>query len=226
MIDIVAHIEPNYFKNRVEIIATQKNLDSKKLHKYYSLIWGIQDAYKKTTRYCVYFADFYPNTDNIPNYEALEHHVHSYLNDLIILQNKLVTFLGDLKNDLKRISGNKYEVGKDLKEIIEGVSSVFDNVSIHRNPHQHRGLKYMDSDILESERAANALRKNHPFSSLLTLEQKDSLKEKELKFFEKAQNYRIQQAQKNDKQILGLLDDLFQGLEKTIYDLLGIKTIV
>ncbi len=112
-------------------------------------------VYKKLVKYKLYFAEFYPETEKITKTEALEHHIHAYLEDLDILKNKVKHFLGALKNDLKKIAINKNEIDRALKHLVGQVENIFNNVSRyrHRHSHHHRGMKFTDGNIVDSELA-------------------------------------------------------------------------
>lgn len=223
LIDIILHLEPDCLNEPEKFTTDTKNLDMKKLQKYSDLVWSIQCAFDKTQRYPVYFAEFYTSSKQIPDYEALEHHIHAYLSDITILKNKVEVFLGCFKNDVGKIVSNKEHFLNELQGIIKEVLKSFDNVKEHRDPHYHKGLPYIDGDLLEAKNATSILDNDNPLNKFLSDEGKKSFREKAEKSFKKAKNYRIQQAQKNNEQILGLMDVLFRGLEKGIYAFLGIK---
>src|ERR1035437_4724497 len=66
------------------------DINKVKLKEYYILLTSIRQVYRKILKYEIYFAEFYPkNEEKIKNFEALEHHIHAYLEDLDILKEKL-----------------------------------------------------------------------------------------------------------------------------------------
>lgn len=224
LFDIAAHVNPKLLKDSDQFIAPANTFDFKKLEEYRGLVSSVDFASKKTAKYGLYFSEFYPVSDKIPPYEALEHHVHSYLEDLDILENKLVTFLTTLKNDLKRVHpDDKPQITTEFEAIVKKISRAFNSVSEFRNPHHHKGSRYMDSDLLDSQFAATMLGWSHTFNDLITDDGKEYFKKQEVESFEKAKKIRIKQAEENSEKITKLLNWLFNSLDRTIYEFLGIK---
>lgn len=201
------------------------SIDKDKIKKYQTLLVNIKWALDKVLKYPVYFEEFYPKSDKIQKHEALEHHVHSYIEDLNILRNKIHVFLGTLKNDLKKIAINKEEIDSALKFLEGQVYKVFKNVSDTRNPHNHKGNRFKDGDLVDVEFVRVQLADNFPLKSQFKPEFLKELKQREEASFKKAQERWIKMATNNSKQTSGLVEDVFNRNKGFLYQLLKIKTI-
>jgi hypothetical protein len=208
--DITIYLHPKYLKLDYKDKIDTKNLDKKKLEEYYQLLTSVNFIFKKIMKYELYFSEFYPAIDKIRKTEALEHHIHAYLEDLDILKNKVCHFLGKLKNDLKRVAINKDEIDDALKQFIEKVLGVFNNVSKHRNPHHHKGMKFLDGNLVDSDLAHTMLQDNNPLRDQFKPEFLEKLKRKEAESFEKARSNWVALAQKNNEQISGFINETFK----------------
>lgn len=217
--------DPNLLKPEfIDKIKTE-GVDKKKIEKYHQLLVHINQFYKKIQKYPLYFSEFYPPSQNINDYEALEHHVHAYLEDVDILKNKIQVFLGVLKNDLKTVALNKKEIEYALEWLIKQVQKVFKGTTDHRNPHHHRGMKFLDSDIVDAEIARTLLSVPHPLNALLKPESIPILKERAQLSFKKAKERWVRTAEKNNVQITGLVNDIFERVGGFMYDYLEIEPI-
>ncbi len=225
-IDITTHLHPEFLKRDYKGKVDTKGINRKKLEEYNILLMAISQAYKKVMRYELYFSEFYPDSQKIRKSEALEHHVHAYLEDLIILRNKLIVFLGVLKNDLKKVATNKKEIEKALNFIVGQVQKTFDNVSLGRDPHHHKGTKFIDTNLVDSEFAHTILNVDKSVKDTLNPEFLEKLKKREIESFEKAKTKWIKIAQNNNPQISGLIDELFKRNNDFIYKFLNIKKLV
>ncbi|MFA5387125.1 MAG: hypothetical protein WC322_01890 [Candidatus Paceibacterota bacterium] len=224
--DLMVYLNPDCLKEefKQEIIA--RKINAEKADEYYKILTSINMAYKKLLRYESYFTDFYPAQGKITKQEALEHHIHAYLEDVTILKNKITVFLGTLKNDLKKIAKNKEDIEKAMSWLIDQTQEVFKGVSDVRNPHHHQGMKFIDCDLIDSQIAEVLLGENSPLKSSFKPTFVEELKTKEEVSFVKARERWIATAQKNNKQITGFLDDIFGRNKKFIYDLLNMEAIV
>lgn len=220
--DILAHLHPETLNEPHKSKINIQNCDKEKLDKYQQCLFSIKIVYDKILKYELYFSEFYPQTDKITNLEALKHHFHAYLEDLDRLRNKIITFLGLLKNDLKKISLNEREIDQVLKQFIEKIEKTFKRVKDHRHPHHHAGFDFLDSNLVEAEGRSFLLQEGLFLQDRLNVE---TLRKEELEFFEKAKNNWITQAQKNNKQIYGLVDMTFQRNRNFIYKVLKINSI-
>ena len=224
--DIMIYLNPDCLKEEFRKEINTKNIDNKKVEEYYKLLGSINMAYKKLLRYELYFANFYPDQGEITKQEALEHHIHAYLEDITIFKNKITVFLGALKNDLKKIAQNKKEIEKALSWLIKQTQEVFKGVSDVRDPHHHKGMKFVDCDLIDSEIADLLLGENSPLKSSFKPSFLEELEKKEIDSFEKAKKKWIKIAQRNNVQIAGFLNDIFGKNKNFIYSLLNIKPVI
>ncbi|MFA5755269.1 MAG: hypothetical protein WC909_02855 [Candidatus Paceibacterota bacterium] len=220
--DILACLQPKIIKETISGINTG-SFDEEKLKKYYTLLSGISFAHKKVLRYGVYFDKFYPDKTIIKENEALEHHVHAYLEDLTILCNKIVVFLSSLKNDLKKRVKDKKGMEESYEFLIKKVGDNFAKIAKARNPHHHKGIKFIDSNIIESQLASTMLENGKKLGLNFN---EEYFKSKEKESFEKAKNKWIKIAIKNGEQISLLIGNILEKNEDILYDLLGIESFV
>lgn len=211
-------------EHRDKIDNSETNLT--KLKEYQISLTSIRQVYRKILRYEIYFAKFYPeNEDNVRNFEALEHHIHAYLEDFDILKEKIKNFLGTFKNDIKKVASNSEEIKEAVQIIIDKVYEVFKNISTHRNPHHHEGMKFIDGNIIDSEMAYTMLKKDNPLYSHFKPEYLAELEVQEKESFMKAQKAWIEIATKNNPQITEFMNMLFATNKEALYQFLGIKSV-
>jgi hypothetical protein len=199
-----------------------KFFDEEKLKKYYVLLSGIDFACKKVLRYGVYFDKFYPDKKIIKESEALEHHIHAYLEDLTILCNKIVVFLGSLKNDLKKAVEDRKSMEASFDFLIKKVEDNFEKIAKARNSHHHKGLKFIDKNVIESQLASAMLENGEKLGINF---KKEYFENKEKDSFKEAKNTWIKIALKNNKQISRLVEKIIEKNERFVYDLLKIEPI-
>lgn len=208
------------------------SIDAPNLKKYSELLSNIRYAWQKTLKYKKYFDDFYPPADKVEDFEALNHHIHAYLQDMDILKNKIEVFLGEAKNDIKKVVANKKEIDDFFKTGVEKTKKVFEGISKHRNPHTHKGMRFFDGDLLKAENASHfgEMIKNPMFNGVLNQEAiprlVEKLKKQKEESFIVAKNRWIQTAIKNDAQTSGYLDALLRGVKPSLYKFLKIRPII
>lgn len=220
--DIAIHLNPEYIKWDYHDKIDTKTLNKSKLNEYFLLLSTIDYFYKKVLKYEIYFSEFYPISDKIKNIEALEYHIHSYLECIDILRNKIRAFLGVLKNDLKKIAENKQEIDEALKKFISNVEKTFNEVTQHRNPHHHKGPRFLNSDLVDAEMCAVMLKDDFPLKHLVNI---PIVEKKETEHFEKAKNDYVALSKKNNEQITGLINTVFDKNGDFIHEVLNIKSL-
>jgi len=225
ILDLLAHINPKFFILEEKNINQTQNTDKKNLNKYNKLFTGISHAYKKVLRYEFFFNEFYPNTKKISNQEALEHHIHAYLEDLDIFRNKIINFIGNLKNDFKKIAINKKEIDSVFRSLIENIKKIFENVSENRNPHHHHDLKFIDGDLIDSETAFTMVKQREIVREYIKPELWKIIEQRSVESFEKAKKKWIIRARNNSSQITIFINEFFDNMKPHIYNLLSIKQI-
>lgn len=221
--DILVYMNPELLLPSYKDQVDTTGVDKKKLEKYFHLLTNINYFYKKVLRYETYFTYFYPEPDVIEKAEALEYHIYSYMESFDILRNKIVAFLGLLKNDLKEIASNKQEIVQALKQFIDKVENTFNGVKEHRHPHHHTGYRFVNGDIVDATAYSMMLKVDLPLRNMVNIPEIEKRKEKSL---EKAQQDYINLSIKNNEQITGLINTVFEKNAKFIYMVLNIKHLV
>lgn len=229
--DFGIYQEPKLLKTEFIGRLDTTSIDMEGIKKYQILLSNINYAWRKTLKYEKYFSIFYMPDGSIENFEALNHHIHAYLQDMDTLKNKIEVFLGILKNDLKKFATNKKEVEEFLKSGVKKTDEVFRGISKHRNPHVHTGMRFMDGDLLKAENAHHALElfANPVFDAMLNKEKKPELlakftKEK-VESFETAKDRWIKMAKNNNGQTSGYIEALLKGIRPLLYQFLNIKPV-
>ncbi|MDD4818903.1 MAG: hypothetical protein PHH27_01855 [Candidatus Colwellbacteria bacterium] len=229
--DLGVYKEPNIIKPEFSGLINVKSADIKGIDKYLPILLSIKYAWQKILKYEAYFAKLYTSDKSIEDFEALNHHIHAYLQDMDTLKNKIEVLLGTLKNDLRKIASNKEDIDDFLNAAIEKNTEVFSNVLKHRHPHVHAGMRFMDDDLLKAENACSALEmfSNPIFDAILNQELKPELvarleKEKE-ESFEVAKNRWIKTARDNNKQVSEYLNFMMEAIRPSLYQFLNIRPI-
>ncbi|MEK7516829.1 MAG: hypothetical protein AAB562_04505 [Patescibacteria group bacterium] len=221
--DVSAHLHPEMLNEPYKSEIDVQNCNKKKLNEYQERLLNIKVVYDKILKYELYFAKFYPQTDKITNSEALEHHIHAYLEDLDRLRNKLTTFLGLLRSDLRKIAFNKIEIAQALKQFIEKIEKVFNQVKKYRHPHHHNGFDFSDSDLVTAEAMQLMLQDNFSLKDRLNIE---LVRKRGLESFEVAKNNWIARSKTNNEQLCSLMDMVFKSNKNLIYKVLKINSII
>ncbi len=213
---------PEYFIPKFDIEKNKGNkFNSQKLKDYQELISGINWFVKKISRYEIFFDEFYPDTNKITKHEALEHHIHAYLEDLETLKNKLINFVGKIKNDSKKQFQNKDEINNYFVGMKDKIYEAFRNVSENRSPHRHGNYRFVDTHVIDGEAASMMLGDN--FADMLTEYGQNKLQKQEEESFEKGKKYWSQNAQKNFNQVQGLTNEIMKINKKLLFKLIDIR---
>ena len=219
------HENPEVVKPEYRLRLSQETKDKKTLKKYARLLTAVRQRYDKLLRYPVYFQYFYPTDGGITQIEALEHHVHAYLEDMDALRDKLKIYYNCLEKDLLREASNKKEVKIFFKVLEEKIYEVFKNATKIRVPHHHKGMSFTDNEILD-HRTASLMLDGHTNSGLL-------LSPEGIIHFEKmkseslfaAKNKWIQIANNNNDQMIGFISELFNKTDYLVYQFLKINRV-
>lgn len=229
--DLALYQHPNLLKKEYLpfIDISTANIDG--IKKYMSIFSNTRYAWQKTLKYEHYFENFYPPIEKVEKIEALNHHIHAYLQDMTILRNKIGVLLGEMKNDLKRIAPNKDDINAFFKAGVEKTNDVFAGVSKLRDEHHHKGMRFVDGDLLKAENAHGFLGmlSNPILDSMLNQEYKPEIierftKEKE-ESFEVAKKRWIETARKNNEQTTGYLESTLKVIRPSLYQFLNIRSI-
>ncbi len=229
--DFAVYLNPDLMNEEYSDAIRNVEFHKEKMEEYLQLITDIYYAWHKTLRYSVFFAEFYSSSDSIEDFEALNHHIHSYLQDVTILKNKIEVFLNVLKNDIKKTTDNKENVTSFFKFGTDRNREIFENITKHRDPHHHKGMRFLDGDLLKAENAHRASQtfNNPTFDAMLNPEFKPDLMKKleteKREGFESAKTRWIEIADNNSIQMSGYLNELMQTIIQPMYDYLGIMPV-
>jgi hypothetical protein len=231
MADFAVYLNPDLMKAEYSEAIRAVKFNKEKMEEYLQLLADIHYAWQKVLKYEVFFTDFYPESDSIEKFEALNHHIHAYLQDMTILKNKIEVFLNTLKNDIRKTADNKGNVDAFFKAGTDKNREIFDNISKHRDPHHHKGMRFFDGDLLKAENAYRAKEafQNPAFDEMLNPEHKPELMQKfedeQREGFEAAKTRWVGIAETNATQTSGYLDELMKAIRPPMYDFLGIKPV-
>ncbi|MEI6352836.1 MAG: hypothetical protein WCO35_02785 [Candidatus Nomurabacteria bacterium] len=217
------YMNPGIFnKDFVKGLKYLKNFDQKRFNKYNKILLAISWFSKKLLRYELYFSKFY--NENISDTEALEHHVNSYLQDTEALKNKLLNYLGSLKNDLKKIYVNKEDIEKVYKHLSSQIEKSFKKVTLLSTEHRHGNFRFLDSDLIEAQTMSMLLEQKNilPLSAqginLVNARLEESLK--------KSKDRWIKNANNNESQIIGVVEETLERTEDMLYKAVGIEKVI
>ncbi|MEK7453244.1 MAG: hypothetical protein AAB614_03350 [Patescibacteria group bacterium] len=232
MADLCLHQDPKFLKIEYSRLIDASKTNQVGIEKYRQSFSNLRYAWKKTLKYKNYFEYFYPQSGQIDKIEALNHHIHAYLEDMETLKNKIEVLFGEMKNDIKKVASNKKDIDEFFKAGIEKTKEVFAQVSKNRGEHRHRGMRFFDSDLLKAENAHRFLEEiitTPQFDAMLNQEYKPQLIEKFTKereeSFEIAKKCWIEMAKGNDEQTTGYLDAVLKGARSPLYQFLNIKPV-
>lgn len=150
---------------------------------------------------------------------------------MTILKNKIEVLLNTLKNDISKHATNKKAVKDFFREGVERTKEVFADISKHRDPHHHQGMRFTDGDLLKAENAKRVrdIFQNPISEALLNPERKpdlmQELEKRQIEGFEAARERWVTIAQKNAAQTFGFVDDLMTAIRPHLYDLLNISSM-
>lgn len=175
--DLGFYKEPELLKQEFQWTLNIKSANLIEIEKYLQLLSNINYAWRKTLKYKKYFSDFYVQDKGIENFEALNHHIHAYLQDADTLKNKIKIFLDELKKDLKNVASNKKDVVDFVDAGIEKTYTVFKDILNHRKSHVHNGTRFTDGDLFKAEMANFSLEtfSNPMFDKILNQKYKPEL---------------------------------------------------
>lgn len=91
---------------------------------------------QKLVKYQIYFNEFYGPREIIPEHEALQYHIHSFLSDVYAYRERLCRFFGYLKHQIPKENNSDREA---LASIIEKIKTQFKPIVDIRDDHTHGG---------------------------------------------------------------------------------------
>jgi len=229
--DFYSYQNPTFLKTEYAQLIDVSKANQAGIKKYIQSFLNLRYAWQKTLKYRNYFEYFYPQTGQINKVEALNHHIHAYLEDMNTLKNKITALLGEVRNDIKEVASNKKDIKRFFNTSIEKTEKVFFQVSKPRGIHRHRGMRFFDPDLLKAENVHGFLEiiATSQFDAMLNQECKPQLiakftKEKE-ESFEIAKERWIEMAERHDKQTANYLDVILKRARLPLYRFLNIKSV-
>lgn len=231
MADFAFYQDPELLKEEYMLLLDISRVNRTSVKKYTMLFFNLRYAWQKTLKYKKYFEEFYPPEEKIDKIEALNHHIHAYLEDMTTLKNKIEVLFGEMKNDIKKIASNKKDIDEFFKAGVKKTQEVFAQVSKYRDEHRHRGMRFFDGDLLKAENAYGFLEmiSDSLFDAMLNQKYKPQLVEKFTKekeeSFKVAKKRWVEMAKKNDEQASGYLEALLKGVRPTLYQFLNIRPV-
>lgn len=229
--DFLIYQDPGLLKEEFSKLIDQESADMKGIKKYFRLFSNIDYSWKKTLRYEVYFEKFYVADNSIESFEALNHHIHAYLQDMDTLKNKINILFGNLKKDISNIASNRKDVIEFTDEGIKKNFEVFDGILKYRIQHVHNGARFIDEDLLKSEISDLGLKAfgRGVFDPILDIQQKPELMTKFQKnkeeTFNMAKNRWVKTAQENAIQVTGWIESLIKITRPKLYQFLNIQSV-
>ena len=226
--DMTIYLEPNLLKEEYQHLMDTSKIDVEAIKKYRQLLSNVKYAWQKVVRYKVFFAEFYTETDTIDDVEALNHHIHAYLQDLDTLKNKIMHMLGELRKDVKAIASNKDDVEDFVEAAKQKTLKVFDGALKHRRSHVHNGMRFMDGELLKAENAHEAIKMATEglLAEMMNPEYRDKwveeLKVEKAESLEKAKSHWVEMATNNDVQTTGYLETFLGFVRPSLNQFLGI----
>ncbi len=111
----------------------------------------IHSVIERMDRYEIYFSDFLPTSESILEAEAIEYHLHSYLQDVYSLSEKIGRLLNLIKNKLPIFNiGNSEDIRHALDHLKNQVGGGLTQVLELRGKHVH-DISVRDSDLLKAK---------------------------------------------------------------------------
>src|SRR3989344_8744996 len=150
MTDFYFHQDPRFLKIEYSRLIDASKANQVGIKKYMQSFFNLRYAWQKTLKYKKYFEYFYPQTGQIDKIEALNHHIHAYLEDMETFKNKIEVLFGKMKNDIKKVASNKKDIDEFFRAGVKKTKEVFAQVSKYRDEHRHRGTRFFDGDLLKA----------------------------------------------------------------------------
>lgn len=195
-----------------------KNIDKKSLKKYFDYISDLNNSLTDVKKYPQYFEYLYcKECDDI---EILQHHIHTFLQDLYRTEEKIRCFFNILKKDISQ-----------KKEYIESFQvqreNLFSDYRSKRNSHVHQiGKSLSDENVNLGRFFKQSLMLNDIENiNFLSEYGKGELKHRYYQQLEEGRAEWIKKTKFVSDSISNFLNVFFTDIKQDIYDFLGIKTI-
>ena len=180
----------------LELLTAQRppvNWFEKRAKFYFGEIIEFNSAIEKVEKYPLYFKLFYPASNEITEEEAMEHHWHSYMQDIYIVEQRGVTLLGTLKSDLPRYNLRNPEMAIMLIDHLKtNLMRGLESATRFRGGHTHR--KTVHHPELSRVRALKTIKQFH---SELTSELSANIDGRISESLDKSKKEYIEMSEKN-----------------------------
>ena len=222
---MLIYLNPEYFSpSLADDTKKGSSFNRDIVEKYWKLLTAIDWFVKKISKYPLYFNEFYTSNEKVSNHEALEHHIYAYLEDMETVKNKIVRYITEMKNDIKKVAINKKEVDEALKQWVKDISRVFGSSKL-RGDLRHGNYRFVDPYISKAYMAETILNQEELFSRLTekgVVEVKKNLTES----IEEGKNWWSENAKYNYQQIYGLTNKVIEKTKYYLYQLLDIEVLI
>lgn len=232
MADFTAYLNPEYFLRNISTKIKAVEANKEGIEKYQELLRRVNWAWVKIRKYPLYFEQFYPaDESDIEDFEALDHHITAYLEDMTTLKNKLTAFFSSMRNDIKKVATNRADIEEFFNAAIEKTIEGLEQVKEHRDPHRHSGSRFFDGDLLEAENAHNIIQmfQKEPFAEIINPDALPAfLKEQEKKkidAFKRAKGRWIDMAKRNDAMTEQYLNNIIGAIQPPLYQFLKVQSV-
>ncbi|MDD5026178.1 MAG: hypothetical protein PHH13_02255 [Candidatus Peribacteraceae bacterium] len=220
--EIYIYLNPKIMNEEINV----DGIDRKKLERYSTSIHILNEAFAKVKRYEEYFEHFYSSSDNIPDSEALHHHIHSYLEDIYLLSEAIKKLFGELKNDLQQVAPNKEKVCNSLDKCLSRILAMFDKARDHRRKHRHALSRFLDYDLVRSSSIQNMIKAGSPFLERFKAGAEEYLADEASRSFAESKEHWCNLSKQNNANISEQMERLFLSFEDLMYQFLGIEPIL
>lgn len=222
--NLLIYLHPDFFLPPYNLeIKKGKNFDVKLVTKYWQILTTIDWFVKKISRYEIFFMEFYPTNEKITQFEALEHHIHAYLEDMETVKNKLTFFVDNLKKDLIKISTNKKEINEGFALLRGNIFQVFSS-SYLRVEHRHGKTRFADHYVVDGQ-VAQTILEMPDIKNRLTETGLEKVNNKLESSIIEGKKWWAKNAADNYQQIKGLVNEVMKRNSSFLYEVLEIKPI-
>jgi hypothetical protein len=225
--EMTLYLEPGILKDEYKhLVIYGQTFDKEFTRRMFAILSSIEWIAKRLSKYPIYFQEFYSTSASNPDFEALEYHIHSYLEDTETFYNKIRNYLGVVKNVCNKDKGKQ---GQDrvrvIVSILETISNIFKQVSKIRGDHRHGEFRHLDSNVVDAERFETIITGRHPLSDQFTpytIEHFTTLRSKSIG---DGKAHWTSIAEKNRENIDGIVEMVMLDTKEILYEIIGITPI-
>jgi len=198
--ELLLHFLSNFDNDLLFSKRKYKNDKERLAFDMFTRLNDVRTVLDRLQKYPIYFESFYgPDKELISEAEAIEYHLHSFIQDIYILQERLLRIIGHLKRDLKTFDLDHDDYFKELIDHLgKQVKSTLGKVTNGSRKRHVHDATVRDSDLSEA-RLSDTLRKIDPTLANI-------LSEKSVKLTTKARSHYVEEATRNAKHLVSLED--------------------